>query len=131
MKQKKYILLVIILLLAFAGIIYTASDFITPYVSISEAKLLNTKVQLKGKISSKDSIAKIDGKSHIIIKDDNDDEITVVYSKTLPPNITHSSEIIAIGKFDNRKNIFTAEEILYKCPSKYEKKAGSNEIKQK
>ena len=54
------------------------------------------------------------------IKDAAGVEMHVVYKGNVPNNFESSTSVVVTGKFQN--GIFSASEILTKCPSKYEQK---------
>ncbi len=49
----------------------------------------------------------------------------VAYAGVLPDAMGDGQDVIVHGIFSEKKNIFSATEILTKCPSKYEAKAQS------
>jgi len=52
------------------------------------------------------------------LKNDNGDEMKVVYKGTIPNNFEHATSVVVTGKF--KDGVFHAKEILTKCPSKYQ-----------
>lgn len=46
--------------------------------------------------------------------------IQVVYPKPKPANFEQAISIVAIGHYDASKNVFLADDMLVKCPSKYQ-----------
>ena len=52
------------------------------------------------------------------LADAKGEEFHVVYKGVKPSNFEQATEVVAIGRFNN--GIFEAEQLLVKCPSKYE-----------
>ena len=46
--------------------------------------------------------------------------VQVVYPKPKPANFEQAISIVAIGHYDASKNVFLADDMLVKCPSKYQ-----------
>lgn len=117
--KVKYIvgIIIIVAFVVFAGM--TLKKSLTPYVSFADARKASSTVQVKG--------MRIDGSGHFDMasetfnfkmKDDSGEEFKVVYHGVKPSNFEQATEIVAIGKFNN--GVFVAEQLLVKCPSKYQ-----------
>lgn len=105
------------------ALVFGASTFIESnieYMDFSMAQSVNKKVQVKGKwVKEKDS--KFDAaKSQFIfyMVDDNNQEVKVVLDGAKPNNFEMATEVVAKGRF--KEGYFHANELLTKCPSKYE-----------
>jgi cytochrome c-type biogenesis protein CcmE len=46
--------------------------------------------------------------------------VQVLYAKPKPANFEKAISIVAIGHYDASKNAFLADDMLVKCPSKYQ-----------
>ena len=46
--------------------------------------------------------------------------VQVVYAKPRPANFEQAISIVAIGRYDQSKGVFVADDMLVKCPSKYQ-----------
>jgi len=69
----------------------------------------------------KEKNIQVDKQANIVsfyIKDATGVEMRVMYKGSIPNNFESSTSVVVTGKFKN--GIFTASEILTKCPSKYE-----------
>ncbi|MBU1099398.1 MAG: cytochrome c maturation protein CcmE [Bacteroidetes bacterium] len=69
----------------------------------------------------------VDNEKHLFsfyMVDDSGVELKVVYKGTIPNNFESSTSVVVTGKFKN--GIFQANEILTKCPSKYESQFEEN-----
>lgn len=54
-------------------------------------------------------------------------ELIVVYEGILPDTMKEGQDLVVQGTFDIERNIFVANEVLTKCPSKYEAEAAAIE----
>ena len=55
-----------------------------------------------------------------ILIDENNKEQKVYYNEPMPPDFTRSEKVVIIGGY--RGDLFVADKILLKCPSKYQEK---------
>ena len=63
----------------------------------------------------------VDNEKHLFsfyMVDNSGVELKVIYKGTIPNNFESSTSVVVTGKY--RNGIFYADEILTKCPSKYE-----------
>jgi len=106
-----------------AALIFGAMTFIdsnVEYTNFAKAEAMNKKVQVKGKwIAEKET--RFDASASqftFYMVDDNKKECKVVLDGGKPNNFEIASEIVAKGRF--KDGYFHANEVLTKCPSKYE-----------
>lgn len=52
--------------------------------------------------------------------DEKGNKVPVCYQGTKPDNFEHATEIVVVGRQNGET--FSAEKLLIKCPSKYEKR---------
>lgn len=131
--KKSHLFAIAIIAIAIGVIISTAGDAST-YVCFKDAYALaadgeNKKVHVVGRLK-KDVEGHIVGLHYnpvedpnhfeFILIDNNKQEQAVVYSNPKPQDFERSEQIVIIGSVQN--NIFIADKILMKCPSKYEDK---------
>lgn len=131
--KRTHILGIAIIAIAIAIIVSTAGDA-SSYVSFKEAKELasdgdNTPVHVVGRLK-KDANNHILGMQYDPLKDPNyftfmlvDTnrlEQQVIYFKPKPQDFERSEQVVIIGKM--QKDVFVADKILLKCPSKYVEK---------
>ena len=134
--KKTHIIGIIIIALAIGIIMTTAGDAST-YVSFSEAIELAEdgnakKVHVVGRLK-KDKAGHIVGMQYdplkdpnyfsFILSDTNKLEQRVVYFNPKPQDFERSEQVVITGNMKN--DVFVADKILLKCPSKYTE----NEIK--
>ncbi len=90
------------------------------YVSIAEAVRVGQRVQVKG-TWVRDMTPTYDSRMNtfrFVLQDDRGDRIAVVYVGTKPNNFELAESIVVRGKVVGGE--FHANDILTKCPSKYE-----------
>lgn len=117
--KTKYIVGVLIIVIFIIFAVFSLKDSLTPYVSLEEAKKSGEFVQVKG--YRVDGSAKFDLENKIFLfkmTDDQGQEFDVTYDGVKPSNFEQATEVIAIGRYADRK--FKADQILVKCPSKYQ-----------
>lgn len=54
------------------------------------------------------------------MQDNTGKVVQVVYPKPRPANFEQAISIVAIGRYDAGKGVFLADDMLVKCPSKYQ-----------
>jgi cytochrome c-type biogenesis protein CcmE len=54
--------------------------------------------------------------------EDETGQLSIAYYGPQPDMLVDAVEAVAIGKYDPASQVFEAEELLMKCPSKYEEK---------
>lgn len=92
------------------------------YASIPEAKSQARNVQVFGYLHSKGAYdAK--GNWQFDIQGENGDLMTVVYPHAKPGNFEQAISVVAIGRYDHPSQKFVADQLLVKCPSKYQEQA--------
>jgi len=101
---------------------------VTPYISFAEARRSSGLVQVNGVLADKQYVMKQEQQYlSFRIKDDRGEVLPVEYHGVIPGNFDQATSIVAIGRYHDGK--FTAEQLLVKCPSKYQaeaEKAGSS-----
>ena len=130
--KKSHIIGIVVIAIAVFVIISTAGDAST-YVSFDEAKALsesgsNKKVHVVGQLV-KDADGEIIGVEPgedkltvtFLMEDNNQETNKVFYNKPMPPDLKQSEQVVVIGHY--KGDIFYANSILLKCPSKYEEES--------
>ena len=131
--KKSHIILIVIIAVAIGVIISTAGDAST-YVSFKEAYEMASKgdkdmVHVVGQLKKDPSTGKLEMQYDPIIDpnyfsfvmvDTNKEEHPVIYFHPKPQDFEKSEKIVVVGSVKN--NEFVADQILMKCPSKYEEK---------
>lgn len=111
-------------LLAVAAVIGVTSfkKSVTPYITFAEARQSSGMVQVNGVLADKNYVAKKEEQYlQFKLRDDQDHVMDVVYRGVIPGNFDQATSIVAIGRY--KGDHFEAEQLLVKCPSKYQAEA--------
>jgi cytochrome c-type biogenesis protein CcmE len=108
-------LVIIVAALAFGAKAFVTN--LTPYVSFSEARKAQASVQVMGKLD-KTSISTDAGQLLFTIVSPDGDRLPVSFTAARPSNFQMATEVTAIGTYDGQ--LFRANNLLVKCPSKYQ-----------
>ncbi len=113
------------LLLLVAGVAIGVSSFrksVTPYISFSEARRTTGLVQVNGNIADRDYVIRPrEQYLSFRLRDQKGDVMPVVYRGVIPGNFDQATMVVAVGRFQG--DHFQAEQLLVKCPSKYQAEA--------
>lgn len=127
MKTKYLIgIPIIIIFVVFGALSFRKT--LTPYVSFQEARESGATVQVIGQIVL--SEVKYDMNAHQLrfpITDQTGERMTVVYEGTKPSNFEQADQAVVIGKYEG--GVFVADQLLVKCPSKYQGSAPDDSSK--
>ena len=127
--KKKYILGIVLIAAAVAVVVSTTGNAST-YVTFREAREIakagKGKVHVVGKLK-KDASGAVTGIDNSAVTsfsftmiDNSGEERKVFYKEPQPPDFEKSEQIVVIGSM--KGDIFIADKILMKCPSKYQNK---------
>ena len=129
MVQRGVVISGLVAVLAVVGL---ASVFVmnaSPYMTITEAKAsTGDSLHVAGdfmKASLKQDLAR---REAYFVIDDGKDTLEVVYRGKPQPNLASATKVVVIGKMDNQR--FVADDMLLKCPSKYESEKGARGTQQ-
>jgi len=108
--------------LVVAFLAYGTTSFksnLTPYVSFEEASRSERKVQIAGGLVE-NSTKYIDESEELrfTMFEEDGDTMTVLYKGVKPGNFEEAIQIVAVGNYGD--GVFRAEQLLVKCPSKYQ-----------
>lgn len=135
--KKTHIIALVVIAIAVTMIISTIGDAST-YVSFKEAKELaqngnKGSIHVVGElIKGEDGTPKgmnydpaVDpNRFEFMMKDSLNNEELVVFLQPKPQDMDKSEKVVVVGHMDLEKKYFEADQILLKCPSKY-----NNELK--
>jgi len=113
--------IVAIALLAVAASVGVSSfkRTMTPYIGFAEARNASGLVQVNGKLADKDYVLKpAEQFLSFKLRDEKGDVMPVEYRGVIPGNFDQAVSVVAIGKFQG--DHFEAQQLLVKCPSKYQ-----------
>jgi len=95
---------------------------VTPYISFAEARQASGLVQVNGILADKQYVLKpTEQFLSFRLKDSKGEILPVEFHGVIPGNFDQATSIVAIGHY--RDGTFTAEQLLVKCPSKYQAEA--------
>jgi cytochrome c-type biogenesis protein CcmE len=94
----------------------------TPYISFAEARRASGLVQVNGKLADKNYVLNREEQYlEFKLRDAKDEVLPVVYRGVIPGNFDQAESVVAIGHY--KGDHFEAEQLLVKCPSKYQAEA--------
>jgi cytochrome c-type biogenesis protein CcmE len=113
---------VVLTVVGLCAVVFAFVKNSSPYVTVAQAREIDgTGVHLAGDLN-KESLKFGRGFVQFEIKDKAGDRATVVYKGLAPSNINDATQVVAIGTM--KGEVFEADKLLLKCPSKYESEAG-------
>jgi cytochrome c-type biogenesis protein CcmE len=127
--KKSHILAIGVIAIAIAIMIISAGDA-SSYVTFGEAYEMaaagnKNKIHVVGQLKKSESgevIGIQPGADQLtftfIMVDEAEKEQKVFYNEPMPPDFTRSEQVVVIGSY--RGDVFVADKILLKCPSKYQ-----------
>ena len=122
MNNKNAFLLAIIALGAIAAFKFMAGQMV-PYVPFAKAAESADYVQIIGSLDRAKGIEHAAKAIRFTLLDTTAKaSIRVEYAAEAPLQLEQADRIVAMGKYDKAASVFKADQILTKCPSKYEKK---------
>lgn len=116
MKVSAILALVVV---AIAGsIIFTSVSGQSRYSDFNDAfKSPGEKITVIGKLNRDKQMVDLPNHMEFYVVDENKRECKVIYHKTKPQDFERSEKIVMTGQAHG--NTFVANELLLKCPSKY------------
>ena len=127
-KSTRTIIAIAVIVIFAALGIWSLVGTATPYVDFENARSMNKKVQVMGKVDK--ASANYDEKTGVfsfyIINEDGD-EMRVDYDGTKPGNFEQAESVVCVGKY--KSGVFEADNLLVKCPSKYQGEEYQEEVK--
>ena len=127
--KKSHIIGIMVIAIAIGIILTTAGDA-SSYVTFEEAKRRGSdgdrsKIHVVGKLKKTESDEVMDitpSKDQLsftfVMLDENEAEQKVFYPNPIPQDFDRSEQVVVVGSY--QKDLFVADKILLKCPSKYQ-----------
>ena len=127
--KKSHIIGIVTIAMAMGIILTTAGDA-SSYVTFEEAKRRGSdgdrsKIHVVGKLKKTESdedtdiIPSADQLSFtFVMLDENEAEQKVFHPNPIPQDFDRSEQVVVVGSY--QKDLFVADKILLKCPSKYQ-----------
>jgi len=115
-------LAIVLLVVAGAFGITSFKKSVTPYISFAEAKHSSGLVQVNGVLADKNYVMRpAEQFLEFRLKDSHNEVLPVRYRGVIPGNFDQAVSVVAIGRYAG--DHFEAEQLLVKCPSKYQAEA--------
>lgn len=96
------------------------------YLTVAEVKALGPDQTRNSRVSGAivpDSVDWNTRELHLVFEiEDGTGELAISYHGPQPDMLVDAVEAVVVGKYDPAAQVFEAEELLMKCPSKYEEK---------
>jgi cytochrome c-type biogenesis protein CcmE len=119
--KKSYIIGGVVVVLAMIMAMNSFKSTLTSYVTVSEAKASKRAVQVAGFLVNGTDRYDLESNNLIFtLREDSGDEMVVEYDGPRPSNFDDVTKVVAIGKYEPKEQVFSAQELLVKCPTKYE-----------
>lgn len=128
--KRSHIIAIVVIAVA-AGIIISSTGDAGSYVTFDQAREMangnsDTKIHVVGQLT-KDAQGHVTGirsaddnlSFSFIMVDENSEQQLVYYNEPMPPDFMRSEQVVVIGGYKDA-DLFVADEILLKCPSKYQ-----------
>ncbi len=120
MKYRNILIFTIGLAFLIAGVFFASDDILSPYVPFKEAKISAGKyVQIIGKLDKSDPVTHHEGEFTFTAMDKDGTRLRILHRGTKPQNFEHTDQVVMLGKYKPDGDIFEADKVLVKCPSKY------------
>lgn len=120
--MKKIHILAVLLMTVAVVLLITASKDMSTYSTFEEARQTSKKVKLVGQLAKDKEMYynPEEDPNHFsfFVNDMNGEQQKVVLLKAKPQDFELSEQIVLIGKL--KEDGFVAEDVLMKCPSKYQ-----------
>ncbi len=113
----------IILIAIVYGVFGFQSGFRSYTQSVDEAMAATRSVQLAGFLGSTGAYDAA-GRFTFMLQDQRGKLIKVISDDPRPANFEQAISIVAIGRYDPAEQAFMADDLLVKCPSKYQEQMG-------
>jgi cytochrome c-type biogenesis protein CcmE len=114
---KYVVTVVVVIALVWFGV--TAfNQSLTPYRTFAEARQSGGYVQVNGTLPDPERSRSTEGVLRFQLQDEEGEVMDVAYAGVKPANFEQATSVVAIGQY--RDGSFQADQLLVKCPSKYQ-----------
>ena len=115
----KILLAVGLLVAAIAIGVTSFKQTMTPYIGFTEARTASGTVQVNGVLADKNYVLKPrEQYLRFNLRDSKGQIMPVEYRGVIPGNFDQAVSVVAIGRYE--QDHFEANQLLVKCPSKYQ-----------
>ena len=117
--KRKLIAGGVVVVLAVIWLLSSLNDSLTPYVSFEDAMGRDHRVQVIGSVV-RDAVFYDSDSLRLVFQIENEsgERLRVIYAGSIPANLDQATKVVCIGVY--RDGAFQADELLLKCPSKYQ-----------
>lgn len=115
----------IILVAVGYGLLGFQSGFRSYTTSVDEAISSSRSIQLAGFLGSTGEYD-AQGRFTFMLQDENGAMVKVISDDPRPANFEQAISIVAIGRYDQAEQALVADDLLVKCPSKYQEQVAQN-----
>jgi cytochrome c-type biogenesis protein CcmE len=123
MKYRNIIIFIIGLGLLVVAVFSLSENILSPYVPFSEAMSSPGKyVQVIGRLDTGASVVHREGEYGFTVIDKDGAKMSVTHRGTKPQNFEQADQMVMLGRYKAGDNMFEADKVLVKCPSKYRSK---------
>jgi len=117
--RPKWIIGAVVIIAAAILLLSSFNESLTAYVSLEDARSSERRVQVVGEVVREAVHYNSDSlQLQFRIKDETGDVMDIVYAGAMPGNFDQADKVVCKGKFQDGR--FEADELLLKCPSKYQ-----------
>lgn len=126
-SRVKFIIGGVVVAVVIGVLIFTSfSGSTSEYLTIAEVRGLEPEQPRNSRVSGEIVVDSVNYSTRdILLTFEIEDEtgiLPIAYKGPRPDMLEDAVEAVVVGKFDTSAQIFRADELLMKCPSKYEEK---------
>mgnify|MGYP000284811513 CR=1 FL=1 len=126
-SMMKFVIGGVVVVVVIGVLIATSfSGSTSDYLTIAEVKALGPDQARDSRVAGEivpDSVEWNTRDLHLTFEvDDGTGQLAISYHGPQPDMLVDAVEAVVVGKYDPEAQVFEAEELLMKCPSKYEEK---------
>lgn len=126
-SMMKFVIGGVVVVVVIGVLIATSfSGSTSDYLSIAEVKALGSDQARDSRVAGEivpDSVEWNTRELHLTFEvEDETGQLAISYHGPQPDMLVDAVEAVVVGKYDPEAQVFEAEELLMKCPSKYEEK---------
>ena len=126
-SMMKFVIGGVVIVVVIGVLIATSfSGSTSDYLSIAEVKALGPDQARDSRVAGEivpDSVEWNTRELHLTFEvEDETGQLAISYHGPQPDMLVDAVEAVVVGKYDPEAQVFEAEELLMKCPSKYEEK---------
>lgn len=121
----KYVATVVVVIVLVWFGVTAFNQSLTPYRTFAEARETGGYVQVNGTLPDPEGTSSSEGTLHFELQDENGEVMKIAYRGVKPANFEQATSVVAIGQY--REGTFQADQLLVKCPSKYQAEGASKD----